>query len=516
MSNNKQTKTDEWRPVRTHAVLRRFKRGPGKTKSFFGQQEDETLRRVVHEHPIFYLRAGLPFLLSLIFLSLVVWIETTNTLPGSVFPVLYLISGLFIVGSLVYGIWRIFELWWVNVYIITDKRVLTWRGLLRPTHGETTLDKVQQVAVEQDLRGTILSYGTVHVYLAGGKPLILENVPDPKGVRDDIEGISQSYKAVKQAKPPPPPPAEAAMASTLGKLAKKDPLPQLPDADEKWAHLRSPTTVRGPLRRFGGPFRLKCGVHYDAEEYTVMYIPRSRHVIVIRLIIPALLLLVTLVGMIHAENYLILFVIAFFVILAITGLMIIDYIDDIFILTSKRVIDINRRFIFLSKQDDTTTYDKISQIEVRNPNVILLALDIGDLFIETQGNNPNISIRTISHPLFVQDKIYEIKGFNEKVDKVKKANERKNELNEWFSEVLTTLEQRVTIRGVPNLQSLDVLTAIERANELGMEIVVISESAIHPNMGAGKVVTQIPAPGAVVNIDPANPEKPQIQVTLSK
>ena len=516
MSNNKQTKTDEWRPVRTHAVLRRFKRGPGKTKSFFGQQKDETLRRVVHEHPIFYLRAGLPFLLSLIFLSLVVWIETTNTLPGSVFPVLYLISGLFIVGSLVYGIWRIFELWWVNVYIITDKRVLTWRGLLRPTHGETTLDKVQQVAVDQDLRGTILSYGTVHVYLAGGKPLILENVPDPKGVRDDIEGISQSYKAVKQAKPPPPPPAEAAMASTLGKLAKKDPLPQLPDADEKWAHLRSPTTVRGPLRRFGGPFRLKCGVHYDAEEYTVMYIPRSRHVIVIRLIIPALLLLVTLVGMIYAENYLILFVIAFFVILAIMGLMIIDYIDDIFILTNKRVIDINRRFIFLSKQDDTTTYDKISQIEVRNPNVILLALDIGNLFIETQGNNPNISIRTISHPLFVQDKIYEIKGSNEKVDKVKRANERKDELNEWFSEVLTTLEQRVTIRGVPNLQSLDVLTAIERANELGMEIVVISESAIHPNMGSGKVMTQIPAPGAVVNIDPANPEKPQIQVILSK
>ena len=512
MSNNKQTKTNEWLPVRTHAVLRRFKRGPGKTKSFFGQQKDETLRRVVHEHPIFYLRAGLPFLLSLIFLSLVVWIETTNTLPGSVFPVLYLISGLFIVGSLVYGIWRIFALWWVNVYIITNKRVLTWRGLFSPTRDETTLDKVQQVAVEQDLRGTILSYGTVRVYLAGGKELILKNVPDPNGVRDDIEGISQSYKAVKQAMPPPPPPAETAMASTLGKLAKKDPLPQLPDADEKWAHLRSSTTVRGPLRRFGGPFRLKCDVHYDAEEYTVMYIPRSRHVIVIRLIIPALLLLVTLVGMLKA----ILFVIAFFVILVIMGLMIINYIDDIFILTNKRVIDINRRFIFLGEQDVITTYDKISKIEVRNPNVILLALDIGNLFIETQGNNPNISIRTISHPLFVQDKIYEIKGFNEKVDKVKRTNDRKDELNEWFSEVLTTLEQRVTIRGVPNLQSLDVLTAIERANELGMEIVVISESAIHPNMGSGKVMTQIPAPGAVMNIDPANPEKPQSQVTLSK
>ena len=71
---------------------------------FFGQQKDETLRRVVHEHPIFYLHVGLPFLLSLIFLSLVVWIETTNTLPGSVFPVLDLTSGFFIVGSLVYGV----------------------------------------------------------------------------------------------------------------------------------------------------------------------------------------------------------------------------------------------------------------------------------------------------------------------------------------------------------------------------------------------------------------------------
>ncbi len=298
MSGTKQAQTNEWKPVRVHAMFRRFRRGPDKKKQFVGQQEGETIRRIVREHPIFYAQSALPLLLSLIFLGLVVWLETRNVLPGSLFAILYPISVIAIIATGLFCAYRIFELWWVNIDIVTNKRILTWHGLLNnPTRNETTLDKVQQIAVDQDtLLRIALNYGTVHVYLAGGKALYLKNVRDPKGVRDDIEGIRQSYTAAKSAaKPAAAPPGETT-EEALARLAKHDAVPTLPDADAKYAHRQSPTKLRGPLRRFGGPLRIECDVHYDAEEKTVMYIQRTKWVLVVRLIIPVLLLLTALIG----------------------------------------------------------------------------------------------------------------------------------------------------------------------------------------------------------------------------
>src|ERR1700719_1613443 len=94
-----QAPTDEWRPERVHAMFKRFKRGPDKKKRFIGQQPDEVIRRIVREHPIFYLRAALPLLLGFVVLGLVVWLDGTNALPGSVPVTLTVIISLYILGA---------------------------------------------------------------------------------------------------------------------------------------------------------------------------------------------------------------------------------------------------------------------------------------------------------------------------------------------------------------------------------------------------------------------------------
>ncbi|MGH2496360.1 MAG: PH domain-containing protein [Ktedonobacteraceae bacterium] len=514
-----QAKANEWKPERVHAMFRRFRRGPDKTRKFVGQQDGEVIRRIVREHPIFYVQSGLPLLLALIFLGLVVWLETKNILPASVFAIFYPVAVLAIIVTALYCAYRIFELWWVNIDLVTNKRILTWHGLLNnPTRNETGLDKVQQVAVEQDSPWRIgLNYGTVHVYLAGGKALYLKNVRDPKGVRDDIEGIKQSYNAAKPPAEPLPVLSNPTMQEALDKLAQPDKLPKpLADADARYAHRHSPAKMRGPLRRFGGPLRVECDVHYDAEEKTVMYIQRSRWVLAIRLALPVLLLLATLIGALIARVYFGFFAVAFVILLVVVGMVIISYIDDVFILTNKRVIDINRKLIILSEQHGTTTYDKISKIEVKIPNIILLALSVGNLYIETQGNNPNIHMRHISHPFFIQDRISEIQSFKSKYEKAKNANDEKDRLKKWFSTMLSTIETKVASRGVPNLQSLDLWTAVTRASEFGMRVVPIGESSSYPNVESGKIVMQIPPPGTVVDTVGNTDEKPQIQVILSK
>jgi hypothetical protein len=519
MSDKKQVQTNEWKPVRVHTMFRRFKRGPDGKKRFAGQQEGEVIRRIVREHPIFYVQSGLPLLVSLIFLGMVVWLETRNVVPGAIFAVLYPIAFFAILGSILFCAYRVFELWWVNVDIVTNKRILTWHGLLKnPTRNETGLEKVQQVAVDQDTPMQILlNYGTVHVYLAGGKALVMKNVRDPKGVRDDIEGIRQSYKKEKGAAKPVIPEGET-QEQALDRLARHDKLPELPHADEhpRYARHHKEGRLRGPLRRFGGPLRIECDVHYDSEEYTVMYVTRSKWVLAIRLAPVVALMLATLVGALVARVYFGLFAIAFVILLVIAGMVIISYIDDVFILTNKRIIDINRKLIVLSEQHDTTTYDKITKIEVNIPNVILLALSIGNLHILTPGNSPDIHMRHIAHPFYIQDRIAEIQGFKAKFEKAKAANDRKDELKLWFSTMLGKIEEKVESRGIPNLQSLDLWTAVERASALGMRVIPIGESDSYPNVESGKIVMQIPPPGTVLEPIADSGEKPQIQVILSK
>jgi hypothetical protein len=350
MSGTQQAQVDEWKPMRVHAMFRRFRRGPDKKKRFVGQQEGETIRRIVREHPIFYVQSGLPLVGALIFLGLVVWLQATKLLPEAIFAIAYPFAFIAILVAGLFCAYRIFELWWVNIDIITNRRILTWNGLLKnPTRNETTQQKVQQVEVDQDTFFRILfNYGTVHVYVAGGKPLVMKNIYDPKGVRDSIEGVKESYKKAAAAKPTAAP-ANETQEEALARLSKHDKLPELPDADAKYAHRHREGRLRGPLRRFGGPLQIKCDVHYEAEEKTVMYILRSRWVLAVRLVPVVLLLLAALVGALAARVYFGLFAIAFVVLLVVAGLVIISYIDDVFILTNKRIIDINRKLIILSE-----------------------------------------------------------------------------------------------------------------------------------------------------------------------
>ncbi|HEV2583613.1 MAG TPA: PH domain-containing protein [Ktedonobacteraceae bacterium] len=520
MSSNapQNPQTNLWKKKRVHRVIRRFKRGPDGKLHFDGQQPDEEIRRIVREHPIFSVRSALPFVVTLVFTGFFIWGNVTVPQLGIAWRLIEFLAAVALVVTGAYGGYRIFELWWVNVDVVTNKRILTWHGLLSPTRKETTLDKVTQVAVDQDsIFAILVNFGDVKVYLAGGKDLDLLKVSNPKEVRDDIEGIRQSYKEKLPKKAPIPTVQDAQVSEVLAKLAKPEEVPKMEDADKKWEHRRDPRKLRGPLRTFGGPLRIPCEVHYDSEEYTVRYVQRSRIVLVYSEIIPVAAMIFLVFGALTFHSLLTLFVVAFFVDLLVIGLVFINYIDDVFILTNKRIIDIERKFIIFYEEHDTTTYDKVAEMTVKSPNIFELAFNIGDLYIRTPGSNPDIYMKRVSDPFALQDEIYAIKGFKEKVDKVKAKNDQKDQLNEWFSTVLSKLDTRINNRGVPDLQSKDLWEAMAQAGELGMRVIPIGESERYPHVPAGKIVEQSPPPGTMVSMEHSDPDhKPQIHVIVSK
>ncbi len=108
----------------------------------------------------------------------------------------------------------------------------------------------------------------------------------------------------------------------------------------------------------------------------------------------------------------------------------------------------------------------------------------------------------VRHPLFIQDKISELKGLKEKMDKIEDENKRKKELHMWFGTVLTTQEktpaqpQGAISRGAPNVCKLDLFDAMEKAEEHGLNIIVMGEEPVSSDVG--KVVNQNPPPGTLV------------------
>ncbi len=515
-----QPQNDPWTPRRVQSAFRHVRHvGRGKKRhwEFQGQQPGETVKLVLRKHVWFLFTPAIPLIASLVGLIVIGVLSANYPSVGSLWTLLEVLFAILILITGVYFLYKDLALWWVETYIITNKRVMIWTGLITPKRQEAPIENVVQVGVKQkNLLSLLLSYGDVHLYLVGGKGAVLEKVPNPKKVRDLFNKVTEEIKRSKPPKEPPQQPANPDLLDALAKLSENEPLPSLPDADEKYAHLHRPDRVRGPMRTFGGPLRLPCNVAYTTDEHSVMYITRSKTVLVIRLILPVLLLILDLVLYFNFHFSPTIAIGLLLIALLWIGLSIINYVDDVFILTNKRIIDIDRKFIFFGEDHTSAEYGQIKDVIVDVGNPFLLALDVGKVIVQTPGDNPNIDISPADHPFFIQDKIVALKGHKEKVDKIKNKNERKNELNEWFSTVITTMEKTVLGRGVPNLQTLDLFAAAERAREFGMKVVPVGEDPSYPNIAPGHIVSQNPLPGTLVHVEPNHPEqRPEIRVVLS-
>ncbi len=501
---------DPWRSGRARWGIQSFRRGRDRQWHFSGQQIDEKVKLVVRKHPLFLLKAALPVLGSIAFLLLATALAADTSL-GAFHPLwvgLVIAASLLVLITFVWFAYKDLIVWWLETYIITNKRIIASRGLLQPTRQETPIEKVIQVGVDIDPLGIILSFGTVHVYLVGGD-FLLKDVPNPKKVKDAIQGISDEIKAKKPPEEKLPVPDDPKLAEVLGTLARKKEVPTLPDADEHYPPL-PPGEIRRPRRTFGGILRIPCEVHYTSGEYTVMYLQRSRYVLYRNLILPLFLLLIILFAGFNAPTLLPLISIFALVLIVIIGLIYVNYVDDVFILSNRRIIDIERRLIFFFEARTETEYKNVRDTRVNVANVIQRLLDIGDLHIETPGSTPNIVFSNIDHPFVIQDKLQELMTLKDKVENIKKENSSKEEFNKWFSTIVTALEEKVQSVGVPNLQSLDFWSATDVASEFGLRVVVMGEEPVNSGYAPGAVLQQSPAPGTLMS------NGGEIQVLLSR
>jgi uncharacterized membrane protein YdbT with pleckstrin-like domain len=510
---------DPWQSGRARFGWRNLRRGRDRKLHFPGQLKDEKVIKVVRKHKLFLVTPALPVLGTFAALILLLWASTRFASLGLPWLWLELVVIVAMVVFAVRFIWKDGVSWYLTNYTITNQRIIEYGGLLEPKRKTTTVDKIKQVGVDfETFWAFVFRFGIVHVYLQGDD-IIMKNVADPLGVKESIDRIIEETEAKKPKKPKAPTPAIPEVAETIDKLSKAKEPPKLEDADERYPQ-RGPAGRRiGPRRTFGGILHIPCDVHYFSGEHTVRYIQRSRYVLYRKLLLPVVLLLILFPLAIYGPASSIVpatilgpwWFIAGLAVLGLVvfiGLLYTNWVDDVYILSTRRVIDIDRRFIFFYEMREEVEYKNIRDIKVKVHNVIERLLDIGDVSVELAGA-PGVILKTVDHPFLIQDKLFEIKKFNEKYKEVEQQNKAKADLKEWFDTVVSSLLVNTQLNGAPNLQNKELLDAIEIANELGFQVVVSDEEEDGDGL-PGTVVYQNPSPGTAINTGG------QIQVVLRR
>lgn len=67
--------------------------------------------------------------------------------------------------------------WWTSTYTVTDRRIITRRGIINKVGHDLPLRRINNVNYERSLSDRILGCGTLILETAAGQPLALPDVP---------------------------------------------------------------------------------------------------------------------------------------------------------------------------------------------------------------------------------------------------------------------------------------------------------------------------------------------------
>jgi membrane protein YdbS with pleckstrin-like domain len=158
-----------------------------------------------------------------------------------------------IVIGLVIFAWRYWQ-WWAQDYIVTNRRLMKVTGIFNKRSSDSSLEKINDAVLDQNVIGRLLNYGDLDILTASGESAVdyfrmLNRAKEFKRVMlNQKHGLEMEYQGVRPsppmrsapvnmngepaARPSPPPPAVS--ASERAPEPKRDQrMPDEPTADER-------------------------------------------------------------------------------------------------------------------------------------------------------------------------------------------------------------------------------------------------------------------------------------------
>lgn len=473
------------------------------SRRFSGQQANEKVIFLKRRHWWFLVKPGWR---AIVLLALLIGVIIVHLLTPAVYAPLWVLveAGLGVALLIFLLRWAYTDVadWWFQVYILTDKRMILAHGLVQPQRKEAPLDKIQQVYM--NVRGVweyLFNYGDIILPTSAG-PLELKGIANPRASVETIIEAQNEYMAARKSSTVDAPIKDDTLRQVIEDLAQPTIIAAPPSPD--------PAPRQGfiitPARKFGGPLRLSSKVRYHPDERTVQYIQRHPYVF-FRKAIPGGILLILMIALTLVFRLFLwpIFLAGSLIALGWIGYAYIDFIDDIYILTTHRVIDIDRGAIIFFEGRAIVEYGKVQDVIVEVPSVVARTLDFGDVRVETAGSQQKVRMRDVPNPFGIQDAIFQRISAVKERETITASNKQKAELKKWFTAMTNAYHELRT----PDLIGKSFEEAADLLSKQHLVLRVMGEQR-YVGLPPGYVIQQTPPPGTLLTHDG------QVQIILSK
>lgn len=397
-----------------------------------------------HRHWLVFVRSMIASTLG-VFLCLVALLWLRRRLAG--------IPSLFIPFSLLFGFYALSFLWhwfdWRNDYFLASTQRVVHReqvAFLYESRNAAPLARIQDFRIMRDFMGQMMDYGDLIIETAAEVGTIrFDHIPGPGEARDAVWEQMARAQATRHAE------QRQAVRDTLARhlglenaeaLAKGGGLEDSAQVDRLAAVHIQP----GPITRFLtwiAEHGLIPRTRMQTEESTTW---RKHWIFLVRetvgplfwsFFVSVIMLLgffgipQPLVTRFHPYYPFILVPVTIFL-LGLLWWNIVDWGNDLYIVTEDRIVDIERRPLFVSEERREARLRMIQHIHLEIPSFLAAAFDYGDVVIQTAGAG-SFTFDKVPNPHDVQNEIFRrIEAFR-KAQRQREAQRRQTELAEWFS-----------------------------------------------------------------------------------
>jgi CRP-like cAMP-binding protein len=401
-----------------------------RTPTFAWLEADEQALLLRRRHWFALVRSLLIPLIVWLALGFGAWLLIRTDVVRSRLPTFVLIS-ILPAGAMV---WQFLD-WRNDFYLVTDRRVLHEEKviLLYESWQEARLSKIQNIDIRLDGLGALLGFGTLFIHTASARgTLTLDHLPDPLGMQEIIfkaigrlrlKGREQEREGVRQE-----------LLRQTGRLEQEpEPMVVPPYATPRpkdWRQMMPRMGLRRPLLR----------THFKEAAQTVW---RKHWIFLlgqIWLAVPAFLIMTVVTLSVGLSNWPRTYHSALFlgsVVLWVAAFLwlwwqIEDWRNDLYILTDRMIVDVEKRPLSLSVQRKQARLDMIQSVSLEKHGFLSSVLDYGNVVMETAGTGGTFTFDGVRHPVKVQQAIFRrMEAFTEERER-QQRDQRKADLATWF------------------------------------------------------------------------------------
>jgi hypothetical protein len=417
---------------------------------FSWQRSNEILVLYRKKHPWVFVRMLWPLLPVLLFLATLL-IPVINALVSTLIPYILLGVGVFTVP---YVILRWID-WQNDYYTITDQRVIHRERvlLIRDEQEELPISKIQDVRVSRpSFFSQIFDFGDVTIEAMGARAKVrFMEVGRPDEVSaaifDQRRRSSVESHASQRAKIR----ADLRRELGLGSGPAAPPGPAAPAPKPRRRRVFRTGQALGALRNTLLPrVRLVQGDTVIYRKHWLLLLQTIALPLLVALLVALAFVLIILTGTSLAQ---LLFSFPFVLAPLVIGITLLfwliyryeDWRNDIYMVTSDRIVDIDRSPFGL--QGSSRREAKLSAIQNVNSKTrgfIDVAFNMGDVIIQTAGGEGELTFERVYDPRTVQRDIADRIDASEASAREKAAAQRRQEMTEWLGiyDELTRLHER--------------------------------------------------------------------------